>query len=128
MASDLAKLLEWVKANDGPNRTLDLAIAQALGQPWACMDNPPAEPGGEWWPSRIRCERYTASLDAALALVERVLPGRSRFVLARATTDVWRDTAPALVPRLALAVLTALLSELTSHAAVGSASLSGETK
>lgn len=142
--ADLAELLEWVKANDGPNRTLDLAIAQALGQPWSCKDNPPSEPGGEWWPSQIRCDRFTASLDAALALVERVLPETvpapredmplwlpkiGRWFNGQWEATLYRSTdgfkAEASAPTRALALLAALLSAL-APADVGSAYLNKE--
>lgn len=54
--SDLVDLLERVRSATGPDRELDEALRVQLGyppKPW----------------------NYTASIDAALALTERVLPG-----------------------------------------------------
>lgn len=57
--SDLAELLVRVKAATGPDREIDRAIERLEHGP----DVIPFTPA------------YTASIDAALALVERVLPG-----------------------------------------------------
>lgn len=73
--SDLQALLKRVEGAIGSDRRLDLAIAEALGQHFAFTDNPPAKAGGEWCPSNISCGKVTSSVDAALALVARVLPG-----------------------------------------------------
>lgn len=74
--SDLSSILSRVLAADGPDRELDAAICVAF------YDIP--DPPRAW---RVDCvsdsgvvrsytpARYTASLDAALALVERVRPG-----------------------------------------------------
>lgn len=79
MTSDLIAKLE---ALDGPDREVDADIYIAF--------NIPMERAGRidrlggcvgWWPkdapyeSAVDVPRYTASLDAAIALVERVLPG-----------------------------------------------------
>lgn len=62
------RLLERVKAASGPDRDLEWDIQQALfGIEQTDFHGTP---------------RYTASIDAALALVERVLPG-SWYVLAK---------------------------------------------
>src|SRR5690554_4343906 len=65
-----AELLDKVKAATGPDRELDLDLAKALVPDVLVMrqrdDNTGADPYTYW--------EYTASVDAALALVERVLP------------------------------------------------------
>lgn len=83
MSLDLAALLERVEAASGPDRELDADITDLLnplGATW--RRNPPGEYVYTYvdklgWGKNP--EPYTASLDAALALCERVLPG------------VWRD-------------------------------------
>lgn len=83
MQGDLSKLIERVENATGPDRELDLELANVAG--WRCdgdwlytpdgamaaftADSPPA---------------YTSSLDAALALVEEKLPGWTRLVDATA--------------------------------------------
>jgi hypothetical protein len=78
----MGELLARVKAATGPDRELDLDIAAALftdGEDTA------------WWQRRKErflsshmlvdaAPPYTASIDAALALTERMLPGRSYHV------------------------------------------------
>lgn len=80
---DLEKRLAEAK---GPDREIDRAIAHAFERPWpgykhtAADDNLRA-PGGAWicqdgsTTTLICANEYTTSLDAAIALVERVLPG-----------------------------------------------------
>lgn len=64
---DLNALLERVRAASGPDRNLDLAIHMALE---------PANYAPGWaWDDLGRPPHLTASLDATVALVERVLPG-----------------------------------------------------
>ena len=82
--SDLLELLERVKAAAGPDRELDAAITIALGdgpgEGWTLITQD--KPGvfnmdaGRWINGcRIRTPKpFTASIDAALALVERKLP------------------------------------------------------
>lgn len=69
--SDLSALLEKVKAAKGADEALDLDIARACAPNVICMrHNNEAntnEPFTYW--------KYTGSIDAALALVERCLPG-----------------------------------------------------
>lgn len=64
--SDVAALIERVRNATGPDRELDRAIQKALDI------GPTSFTQDEFnhWPLR-----FTASVDAALALVERVLPG-----------------------------------------------------
>lgn len=82
--SDLASLLRRVKAATGPDRELDWSLHDVAfveffeqygyrrkGEFYVTAS--PAVPGGE----RISApEYYTASIDAALALVDKMLPGR----------------------------------------------------
>jgi hypothetical protein len=58
MPTDLTELIERLEKATGPDRELDAAIRDALYSPSARVGWPP----------------YTASLDAALALVEEKLP------------------------------------------------------
>ena len=69
--ADIASLLERVTAARGPDRVLDLDLARALVPDVVVLrrndDDTANEPHTYW--------EYTASIDAALALVERMLPG-----------------------------------------------------
>lgn len=73
--ADLAGLLERVKAATGPDRVLDEDLALCFG--WSHEVN--LEEDYECWRDDAGKARYlpkvTASVDAALALVERMLPG-----------------------------------------------------
>lgn len=66
-------LLERVGAATGPDREIDAEIA------WACLEEDwssgPERAVSEPFAHIKMLPEYTASLDAALALVERVLPG-----------------------------------------------------
>lgn len=124
--SDLQKLLERVKAAKGPDRELDLAIAQSLVPHVLVMrqraDDSGADPYTYW--------EYTGSIDAAFALVERQKPDW-RWYLAdsdgqsdgRPVASVYHPDSIYLtgsIPRSvgatpALALLTALLSALLSQ-------------
>lgn len=59
-------LIERIEAAEVGSAELDLEVAQALSEPWSYMGEPPKV---------IKCRPYTTSIDAALALAERVLPG-----------------------------------------------------
>lgn len=63
----LETLLERVKSATGPDRELDALIAHTLGQRFIEGDDEENIPLG--------LPMFTASIDSALALVERVLPG-----------------------------------------------------
>ena len=81
----MAKLLARVEAATGPDREIDGALALMEGWTFQKMkgDREPywRKPGAtEYW-NRSTLINYTASIDAALALVERMLPG-------------WRKDAP----------------------------------
>jgi hypothetical protein len=78
-AKELAGLIERVEAAAGPDRELDSAVFAACGM--HINPNPPSFEYGRWpeetadGSTFYRIDRITASIDAALALVERVLPG-----------------------------------------------------
>jgi hypothetical protein len=61
--SDLKELLARVEKAEGPDREIDAALQRLIG--------------GEHihWGCGLLVNGFTASLDASLALVERVLPG-----------------------------------------------------
>lgn len=72
---DLSTLIERVEALTGPSRDADYRIEKAIVRPGEF-------PASEIWPPFMvgsKFDRsipaYTASIDAAVALVERVLPG-----------------------------------------------------
>lgn len=88
-AEEVAKLLAHIEAATGPDREIDAALALALGgwhREWIEVGrNPHHKPDWFWWndtdqpwrasnPERLPLF-YTTSIDAALALVERMLPG-----------------------------------------------------
>ncbi len=126
MIPDLHDLLTRVEASTGADRELDRDIGLALAKPRGLRfderdetwwDHSPASGGQRWSPPA-----YTASLDAALALVERVLPGKMKFVGDLDPTDMravatisedypdqpsWRGFAPQ--GQYALALLAAML-------------------
>jgi hypothetical protein len=119
--SALASLLARVEVATGANYDLEYLIASAL------------EPERLHWLQTP--PRYTASLDAALALVERVLPPETSFVLRKSTEGYWvRKGIPAgcwgvilndapgwtVAKTPALALLAALLRAVgTSDAELG---------
>lgn len=111
----LANLLVRVEGADGPSRELDLAIAEALGQHFAFTNNPPARNGGEWWPSNIVCGKVTSSVDACLALAERVLRDgyRDHFRLTKHsgfwTAAMWPDWIERNANTAPLALLATIL-------------------
>lgn len=78
--ADLPKLLAQVLDATGPDRELDAALAVAF-LPGARAAEADSVAGTYWCYSPslgaylLIAERYTASLDAAIALMERVLPG-----------------------------------------------------
>src|SRR5438105_1932936 len=82
MTTDLSALIERVEKATGPDRELDEALALAFG--WRLREIVLVRTVLEWErPTGFRLPIgtmadppfFTASLDAALALVERVLPG-----------------------------------------------------
>jgi hypothetical protein len=134
----LEGLLERVKAASGPDRAIDgeldaaLRIGLASLPEWAWANFPKwkhisngrvcvlhdSEVHGLNWASA----RVTASVDAALALVERLIPehsvlmgyGQTKGTLPWARIGIW--SAPdATAPILPLAILSALLSALIAQ-------------
>lgn len=89
-------LLERVRAATGPDRKLDAAIIKAHDpgswarfRNWASMPSGAPEDMVERDAARY-CPMLTASLDAALALVERLLPNACPSI----TRNVQSETAP----------------------------------
>lgn len=105
----LEGLIERVTAAQGPDRELDRSIGRAFGVTETTF--PQYEPG-DVMPS------YTASIDAALALVERYLPGWSWSIGHDANGElhatIWHGVTEhdeyGATP--ALAILAALLTAL----------------
>lgn len=113
-------LIERVRNATGPDREIDWDVDEALT--------------GEV-PDFHGCPRYTASIDAALALVERVLPGWQIAMGTCGEDDIpWacltepdddcRDF-PASAPTIPLALIAALLSALNTPP-VGLGKMGGE--
>lgn len=119
--SDLQSLLERIKAASGWDSQLDKDILRYLGFTWRGMaywnnDN-------QMWKEPVD---FTASTDAALALVERMLPGRSVIMGVRQTetTRPWARVGAWSMPdataaNLPLAILAALLTALIAQAKGG---------
>ncbi len=124
--SDLASLLEQVRSAKGADRELDWHVADATGH-----ESFNTTIQGMWQPymTGSRADKavpaYTASIDAALALVDRKLPGWSWKVVGEpAATNphcaVIRnagklsDVAPASVASHRTAPLAILLALLTA--------------
>jgi hypothetical protein len=106
---DLIKRLEGAT---GPDRELDLAVCQVCGIFYSYADTPTG-------PKHISCPAYTASLDAALALVGEKLPDAAWSVGNRAfggQAYLMLKPAAAMFDGIgsspALAVLIALLKAL----------------
>lgn len=78
-------LIERLEKAAGPDRELDLAIAQALVPDVIVMrqreDDSGADPYTHW--------RYTESIDAAVALVERCLPNAEVIAISRTASGGW---------------------------------------
>lgn len=81
--TDLSELIRRVEAATGPDREIDVAIWQAAtGEPPHYEDHlgegPFVQYGDSvWW---VELPALTTSLDAALSLVERRLPGRNWLI------------------------------------------------
>lgn len=124
MRGDVEGLLERVKAATGPDRELDRAIGEHFGE---CDYSGPAHhrPLSDW------ARPYTASIDAALALVERCLPGWVVLIdqypsswtvnIAHYKTGygVWGDDFDATAKTGPLAILSALLHALDNQNEAG---------
>jgi hypothetical protein len=80
---ELRALLDRVQKATGPDRELDKELLWVLGRySWRGMNY--WNDTGEMWPSRLSVF-FTASIDAAVALVERVLPGWSHAHITQKT-------------------------------------------
>lgn len=109
--SDLMELLERVRKATGPDRELERDIM--------------VEAFGDGVRNALPVPTYTASIDAALALVERKLPGWIWMLDKNESGPfdfvLWAETglrakANAMGPTAPLAILAALLTALTSGA------------
>lgn len=138
--SNLQALLERVEAASGPDRDLDWTMAQAFdpdlagrvlityeGSKAACIANGlwPKRKGACWRDALFSVPRYTASLDAAVGLVEKMLPGWTWGINGpdpeldgECVGSLWKSTANTIdgdgkTPALALiaALLKALISQ-----------------
>jgi hypothetical protein len=107
----ISDLITRLEGAEGADRELDIAVARAFLLPWSREWTPPAPP-------------YTSSLDAALGLAERVLPG-SRWMVERhfdgsgwamihAKPGTERDMTEAKTPALALVLAVLKGKEMTS--------------
>lgn len=122
--SGMAELIERLEKATGPDRELDEAI-------W-CATEPAIVPLIPHWTKSQRenlTPRFTDSLDAAVALVERCLPGWKKQIfesysgtwIARVSsprretfsTDYMRERAPDGSPNGSIALLLALLRALS---------------
>lgn len=97
-------LVRRVEAATGPDLELD-----ALIYCWHCSKSAFADASERMAYLRWAAPDYTASIDAALALVERRLPGRTREVLAEAIRLLSHCPDADWPRRLPLAILAALL-------------------
>lgn len=120
--SDLAELLERVKDATGPDRWLSRDIWQYLDTPeWKRAYLLAQEPCGCPHDQAVEyAARHladvTASIDAAIALVERCLPGCWQRIIDEAMAEVVgraieTDSAPK-ISELPLAILSALIQAL----------------
>jgi bacterioferritin-associated ferredoxin len=91
----LRSLADELEKVSGPDRSLDFTIAEAVGEcPHSCVNGVMSEgvyatcstcgksfsSRAEWASLRTQPKRFTASIDAALALVERLLPSKCRDI------------------------------------------------
>jgi hypothetical protein len=134
----LNDLLSRVEAATGPDRELDAAICEALfgvtvdrkGNPagwgvWAVVSHADPEGGDISAEAFDRLSFYTASIDAALVLVKRVLPEHGPISLIIAgSAECMIDANDACAPALGkafgktppLAILAALLKAIQAQA------------
>lgn len=133
--ADLQSLIERVEKAKGPYRELDLDLLDALCDAkrhrsyWDWHASRPKgtaeRPTREFWINPSRYLALTGSIDAALALVNEVMPGadyelhtaRHRIGMRAA---VWYPTVHAGdAPTLPLAILLALLRAMQAREEVG---------
>lgn len=111
---DLTELLARVKVATGPARELDIAITRQFVH-------------GKFYQTTETAGPYTSSIDAALALTERVLPGWKRSLFEKRGGAGWvaRVSSPRYetsssgedtpMPTASLALLAATLSALITR-------------
>lgn len=132
MNADLNDLLGRIRIATCPDRELDAAITIAIGEGpdegWELITHVPGVfmmDAGRWIKgNRIRTPKpFTASVDAALALVERKLPGWGydlSMINGKSRAGLWRPRTlgPAFHGfsdgSMPLAIVAALLSALSS--------------
>lgn len=118
MTAELATLRARIDAATGPDRELDLSLAEALVPDVVVL----LHNRGTGQNERSTYWHYTASIDAALALVERLLPGwlwtfgsygpdDGPWACITEPTEPCADYA-ARGPTPALAILSALMSAM----------------
>jgi hypothetical protein len=117
--SELAKLIERVEQATGPDRELDAAILKHLGgDPWAGRVRFPSGEG-RWYDGGS--SDITASIDAALALTDRLLPTgwcwkiafeERRYTFVLRNSDFLHQVAPAWVASSSLAPFAIILATL----------------
>lgn len=124
MSSKLTDLLARLEAAEGSSRDLDCLLEIAVRGVEAARTGLDPKHWARWTVSRdfwvedshtaYRPEGYTSSLDAALALVERVLPKRVEAIFrdAEGDTYLWVDKVPSFAQRLILALLYTLVKAL----------------
>lgn len=118
MSTDLAKLRELlarVESATGPDRKLEYGIARMFIDHWKEYDE------DEFYDNATHCPRLTSSIDAAVQLCERVLPGWIWDVTSTGTSWVMTPgdsdehfAASAATPAIALcaAILRAKIAQL----------------
>lgn len=119
MDARLNDLLERVRAAQGPDRDLDEAIALALCDEhfFAQLAGAPEDTGCEMYrfgPHNAHSAlRVTASIDSALALVERLLnEDEALELLSMVATETSEDTVNGSIKTLPLAIISALLTAI----------------
>ena len=132
MTPTISSLLSRVRAASGPDRELERDICIALGLKWTKVD----EHNFSWYKVTPHWACFTQSIDAAVALVERVLPGCHRWYTLSLVIDngtatfciANRERGPDIEPfyvtegheaSAPLAILAALLSALEQKESAG---------
>lgn len=119
--SRIADLLERVKAATGPSRTLDALISEALQQD--VIADAGYDDDGKLNRITFAMPRYTASIDASLALMKRKLPDANCYgverdpfgwnaYVSRNHVNEGHWLKEAVAPTAPLAILAALLTAL----------------
>jgi hypothetical protein len=104
----LLELAERCEKATGPDRELDLAIAQAIRAPWQYVGEPPRE---------IKCGAYTASLDAAMTLANGYGGEVTFFKDGTAKAFLWQPYPMAIEAKAATPALAICAAALKARAA-----------